>query len=189
MRYEFKIFSRGNIIMNVEMDKKDKNQVILPNWAIVELASLKNSIKLQEIFQWGGLAISLLVIMLSASPHAMFVVPIYIYGISRGDYMIRRDGLKIAVLEEYFGFSGNESMHFQGGSFVALFDAPVFIAMIFLAKGLSPYPISDLSGISIFYWLSCILGIAMILLSGELAKRHRKGYETSIEVDNLAREK
>ena len=113
------------------MDNKI-NKKELPNWAIMELGYLKNGILLQEIFQWGGLAISLLVIMFSSSQYAHFVVPIYLFGIARGDYLIRRNGMKALVLEEYFGFSGNESFQHQGGSRIGLFDAPVFIAIVVL---------------------------------------------------------
>lgn len=154
---------------------------------IPELQGWRDSIRQQEVFQWGGLIFAItiqLVGQFSAQlgNYALFFVPLYYFSVARSDYLIHRCGGKAKFIEDRLAYVGNETFQHYASSYIAVFDIPLFAGVSILAKLLSPYPIQDLSWASVYYWSLVVMSAVSIWIATVLAKKHVDQYEIAWHV-------
>ena len=166
------------------MLKNMNNEV--PPWILLEQDNLKKSILLQEIFQWCGLAFSLIVVLVAPAIHqqvwnyALFMIPLNYFAVARADYMIHRNGGKARALENYVGYAGNEHLQKSTTSFIALFDIPAFVCVALLGKLFSPYALNDFSQVSMLYWVACAIAAFFVWLATNRAESHYLYYKNAL---------
>ncbi len=161
----------------MQMEREREERLFIP-----ELQGWRDSIRQQEVFQWGGLIFAItiqLVGQFSAQlgNYALFFVPLYYFSVARSDYLIHRCGGKAKFIEDRLVYVGNETFQHYASSYIAVFDIPLFAGVSILAKLLSPYPIQDLSWASVCYWSLVVMSAVSIWIATVLAKKHVVQYE------------
>ncbi len=157
-------------------------EVIDDTLFIPELQGWRDSIRQQEFFQWAGLLFVIIIQLVGQfssqlENYALFFIPLYYFSVARSDYIIHSNGGKAKFIEDQLSYVGNEAFQRFAKSYIAIFDAPLLAGVSILAKLLSPYPLLDVSLVSVCYWALVILATVSIWFATVLAKRHADEYE------------
>lgn len=151
----------------------------------LELDHLKNDSRQQELTQWMGMTVTLLLLLagkaVGLSDLMQYVVPLNFFAVARSDYIIHRNAAKTRAIEDVLGHVGNENMQKAAGSRMLLFDFPLFLGIAVLGRVLSSDMFVYFSVHSLGYWSLCGVTAVMVGLATKLGASHYDSYRNALK--------